>query len=247
MLLATATGCTTPGSDDTLEGPQGELARAVSAYQAYARDDCAEVQRQLDANDLDSWFPGEPQFSFRLLGGFCAERAGDVEGAREIYEEIARRAPLSFASDDARERLRVLRTRESDPDYDQRLEEARSRAAQGSSGRVAIERTPAGYPPMAHHAALSGQAVVEFEVTRDGATRAPIVVDSSPPLLFDGAALRAVRSWRYATRDADTVGTRQAIRMRFRPETRAPAEAAAGGRTSDSSDGAVAGEASDAP
>ncbi len=244
MLLVTATGCSTLGSDATPDGPEAELAQAVSAYQAYARGNCAEVQRQLDASDLEAWFPGEPLYSFRLLGGFCAERADDVEGAREIYLEIVQRAPLSFASEDARERLRILRSRESDPDHAKRLDDARQRAARGSSGRVAIERPPAGYPPMAHHAALSGQAVVEFGVTRDGATDAPIIVDSSPPLLFDGAALRAIRSWRYAPEDADADGTRQAIRLRFQPHTQAPAEAPAGGHAPDASDVPEAGDAS---
>jgi TonB family protein len=99
---------------------------------------------------------------------------------------------------------------------------------------------------MAHHAALSGQAVVEFEVTPDGATDAPIVVDSTPPLLFDGAALRAVRSWRYAPQEGDAGGTRQAIRLRFRPETQAPAEPAPDGSAPVTSDASGAGEGPEA-
>jgi len=215
LVLATALGCqTSPATRDV----DIQLEMATNAYRAYARGDCAEVGRSAEIADLEDWPANEARSSFLLVEGFCADRAGDGGQARETYRQLLREAPLSFAADDARERLRVLRLRENDPGYEAWLADARSRARQGSTDREPIERAPASYPPLAHLAQIGGFAVVEFGVTPRGDTDAPVIVDSEPPLLFDGVALRAVREWRYAA-DADgTQSERQAIRLVFRPE-----------------------------
>ena len=178
VALGLALGCQTPTASTGGDAP---LETTTFAYQAYERGDCSEIERSARSVSLDDWPASEARSSFLLVEGFCAERAGDVDRARETYRQLLREAPLSFASDDARERLRVLRLRENDPGYEDWLADARSRALQGN-------------------------------------TDAPVVVDSVPPLLFDGVALRAVREWRYAT-DADgTKSERQAIRLVFKPE-----------------------------
>lgn len=215
LALATALGCqTSPASRDV----DALLETATNAYRSYARGNCDEVERSARETDLEDWPANEARSSFLLIVGFCAERAGDGERARETHRRVLREAPLSFAADDARERLRLLRLRENDPDYETWLADARSRARQGSTDREPIERAPASYPPLAQLAEIGGYAVVEFGVTPRGETDAPVIVDSEPPLLFDGVAIRAVREWRYAS-DADgTQSERQAIRLVFRPE-----------------------------
>lgn len=215
LAVATAFGCQTPG---TKTEPDVPLETATNAYQAYGRGDCDEVERSARIASLDDWPANEARASFLLVEGFCADRDGDLERARETYRRLLREAPLSFASDDARERLRVLRLRENDPDYEEWVASARTRALQGSTDREPIERTPASYPPLAQLARIGGYAVVEFGVTPGGETDAPVIVDSDPPLLFDGVALRAVREWRYATDGDGTKSERQAIRLVFRPE-----------------------------
>ena len=215
LALAPVLGCQTPSASRDVDGL---LETATNAYRAYEGGGCPEVERSAGVAELEDWPANEARSSFLLLLGFCAERGEDEKRAQETYRRLLREAPLSFAADDARERLRLLRLRENDPDYEAWLADARSRARQGSTDREPIERATASYPPLAQIAQIGGFAVVEFGVTPRGDTDAPVIVDSEPPLLFDGVALRAVRGWRYAT-DADgTQSERQAIRLVFRPE-----------------------------
>lgn len=215
MLLA---GCARAPMEDAAGSP-AQLAAAVEAYRAYERRDCDDVMDRAESLRIDSWDPTEYRDSFRLLDGFCHELEGDGQRARQIYRAIVREAPLSFASDDARERLRVLRLLESDPDYPRWVENARRRATTGSSTRAALERAPASFPPLAASAAINGYVVIEFGITPRGVTDAPVIVASEPPLVFDGAALRAVRSWRYEREAGGTESQRQAIRLVFKPDS----------------------------
>ncbi len=216
LVLTVGPGCGTPPA--RRGGANVPLETVTSAYRAYERGDCDEIVRSARDASLEDWPAHEARASFQLVEGFCAERKGDVERAREAYRQLLREAPLSFAADDARERLRVLRLRENDPDYDEWVTDARIRALEGSTDRAPLERPPASYPPLAQLAGVGGYAVVEFGVTPGGDTDAPVVVDSEPPLLFDGVALRAVRGWRYAADSKGTQSERQAIRLVFRPE-----------------------------
>jgi TonB family protein len=125
--------------------------------------------------------------------------------------------PLSFASFDAGERLRILRLTENDPDYKAWVEGARFRYSESDENRIPVDRIPAAFPPLAHRAEIEGYAIVEFGITPRGDTDSPVIVDSKPPLIFDGAALRAVREWRY-TRDLESEESkRQVIRIVFQP------------------------------
>lgn len=218
ILLVAATswlGCQTPGAGEVPDSP---LEATADVYLAYERGNCEAVEARREFLALDEWPVLEVRSSFLLVTAFCAERADEPGRAREIYRRILREAPLSFAADDARERLRVLRMVENDPEYGDWVAQAKIRALQGSTDRLPVERPAALYPPLARFARIGGYAVVEFGVTPRGDTDAPVVVDAEPPLLFDGAALRAVREWRYA-RDADGTGSqRQAIRLVFEPE-----------------------------
>ena len=60
-------------------------------------------------------------------------------------------------------------------------------------------------------------ALAAYGIAANGKTVDPIVVDSDPPFVFEGTALRAVRQWVYkARRDADPAA-RSVIRIVFRP------------------------------
>ena len=208
------------------------LDSATNAYRAYGAGDCPAVDARFDDTDIEDWPPNEARSSLLLLASFCAEQKNDIARASEIYRQLLRESPLSFAADDARNRLRILRLRENDPEYDDWVAAAKTRAHQGSTDRAPIERTPASYPPLAQIAQIGGYAVVEFGVTPRGDTDAPVVVDSEPPLLFDGVAVRAIREWRYAA-DADgTQSERQAIRLVFKPENAATPDLDVLGETS---------------
>ncbi len=212
LLLGCPTRSAMPTDSRLLDG-------ATDAYRAYERGDCDGVWRWADREVIASAEAGEIRHSLLLIQGFCHELAGSLSAAMETYRGLVRDAPLSFASDDARERLRILRLTESGPDYRQWVEAARDRASSATSGRVPLDRILADFPPLAERAGIEGYAVVEFGVTPRGDTFAPIVVDSRPPLLFDGVALRAVREWRYERDLHGSESERQAIRIVFLPVT----------------------------
>lgn len=214
-------GCQSPSP--ALQDLAGPLAAASDAYLDYERGDCDRVRDQANDEQLRDWEPTEVRHSMVLVRGFCEERMGDVERARETYRGLIQEAPLSFASDDARERLRVLRLAERDPDYKAWVDAARDRHAKGDPNREPVDRMPAAFPPIAQHAEIEGYAVVEFGVTPRGDTDSPIVVESEPPLLFDGAALRAVREWRYTRDPKSAESHRQVIRIVFQPQEAEPA------------------------
>lgn len=203
------------------EPPEEEQAveYAVDAYRAYERGDCSSVQTQASSAQVENWNANELRHSFRLLKAFCQELDGDIEGARDTYRSLLRDAPLSFAAQDAGDRLILLRQAESDPEYTAWVAAAKQRAATGSTTREALDRVPAEFPPLAQRAGVGGYAVVEFGVTPRGDTDAPVVVESQPPLIFDGVAVRAVREWRYQRDHADAKSRRQAIRLVFKPES----------------------------
>lgn len=58
-------------------------------------------------------------------------------------------------------------------------------------------RVPPQYPPRAAQRGIEGWVLVEFTVAETGAVRDVVVVDADPPHIFDHAALRAVRKWKY--------------------------------------------------
>ena len=53
------------------------------------------------------------------------------------------------------------------------------------------------YPPRAAKDGLTGRVVIKVLIDVDGSVRKAKVVESSPPGIFDGAALNAVRRWRF--------------------------------------------------
>ena len=53
------------------------------------------------------------------------------------------------------------------------------------------------YPKRAVDDGVQGWAVVRFDIAEDGSVAHPAVVDSAPPGVFGGAALVAVKQWRF--------------------------------------------------
>ena len=89
-------------------------------------------------------------------------------------------------------------------------------AAQASVLR--LERTvPAVYPPQALQRETQGWVDLEYVVDRSGQPRNLIVVQASPPGLFDAAALAAVTQYRYVPfeRDGRLYERRLRLRVRF--------------------------------
>ena len=70
-------------------------------------------------------------------------------------------------------------------------------AAQVDGDILPLMRIAPQYPMSAIHRGVEGWVLVEFTISKSGFVLAPKVVRAQPPSLFDRAALRAVRQWRY--------------------------------------------------
>lgn len=68
---------------------------------------------------------------------------------------------------------------------------------------VPVYRVPPVYPTRAQRAGIEGQVVVELTIGPDGAVTEARVVEASPPQVFDEAALKAARKWRFEPKRAD--------------------------------------------
>lgn len=199
----------------TPEETQG-LQIGTDAYVAYQHADCETVYQLTQPDTLDAMQATELRYSLRLVRGFCQELDGDQPAARITYRRVVSEGSSSFAAADAKERLRILDLLADDADYARRVEEAGQGTREPVDAREPSTRSPASYPPLARASALEGFAVIEFGVSRQGKTIDPLVVDSEPPFVFDGTALRAVRGWQYkAKRKADR-DQRHVIRIVFR-------------------------------
>lgn len=216
LLLAgfAMTGCESLGPREPISEFES-LQDASDAYLAYERGDCESVLQMTQIPTLEFWEDNELRHSMYLVRGFCMEILDDKRGARRAYEILLASAPTSFAALDARERMRMLRLEEVDPNHAAVIEEARKRALGEVAERVPVKRTIANFPPVPHAAGIEGYALVEFGVTPRGNTSDPLVIESSPPFIFDGAALRAVRMWEYTRKPSASQSDRQVIRLTF--------------------------------
>lgn len=82
---------------------------------------------------------------------------------------------------------------------------------------IPLVRVPPRYPLRAARFQIEGFVTVEFTITKDGSVREPAVVESSPPDIFDTAALRAIVQWKFKprTKDGRAVASRALQRIDF--------------------------------
>jgi len=79
-----------------------------------------------------------------------------------------------------------------------------------------ILRVPPIYPPRAAERGIEGWVDVQFTISPIGAVVDPIVTESHPSSIFDRAALRTVKKWKYRPKVVDGVGVPQeGIRTRI--------------------------------
>lgn len=79
------------------------------------------------------------------------------------------------------------------------------------------------YPLRAAARNIEGWVQVQFTITGTGAVTDVVVVDSSPPNVFDDAAVEAVSRWRYNPKvegavAVDRVGVRTLLRFELEEE-----------------------------
>ena len=75
----------------------------------------------------------------------------------------------------------------------------------GLSEAIPLVRTAPLYPPSALSRKIEGRVRVLFTVTENGAVAEPEVIESEPPNVFNAAALRAIRNWKFRKKMVDGV------------------------------------------
>jgi len=92
----------------------------------------------------------------------------------------------------------------------------------GGSDRdiVPLVRVDPDYPPRAKQQGIGGWVELEFTISPIGTVQDARVTASKPTFIFDRAALRAVRKWRYNPKTQDGVPVARTgvrVRLRFEP------------------------------
>jgi protein TonB len=92
----------------------------------------------------------------------------------------------------------------------------------GGGGLIVLSRVLPEYPPRARAQRIEGWVRLEIEVSPSGTVSAARVVAASPERVFDEAALKAIRRWRFqpAFSEGRAVSQRATLTMRFRLEER---------------------------
>jgi protein TonB len=99
------------------------------------------------------------------------------------------------------------------------LAEAATIGAGSDRDVVPLVRVDPDYPPRARQRGIEGYVDLEFTIGPTGAVENPRVIGASPTGVFDEAALRAVRRWRYNPKlENDVAVSRPGIRVRLRFE-----------------------------
>ena len=80
-----------------------------------------------------------------------------------------------------------------------------SLGAPSDSDSVPLVRVPPQYPIRAAERGIEGWVVLRFTITAAGTVENPTVIDSQPKRIFDRAAKRALKKWKYRPRIVDGV------------------------------------------
>jgi protein TonB len=104
-------------------------------------------------------------------------------------------------------------------DTDMALEKATSLSTGGGSrDPVPLVRVDPDYPPRARQRGIEGFVDVEFTISPVGTVQDPRVLRAEPAVIFDRAALRAIRKWRYNPQVENGVAIARSgnrVRIRF--------------------------------
>jgi protein TonB len=100
------------------------------------------------------------------------------------------------------------------------LEKATSLGTGGSDRDVVpLVRVDPDYPPRAKQRGIEGYVDIEFTISPVGTVQDANVINADPPFVFDRAALRAIRKWRYNPKvENGSAVARPGIRVRIRFE-----------------------------
>ncbi len=203
-LLCVALSCAAPTPSDS---------EVVRGYRLFGWGDCDAVRAQADAMDYSAGAEREP--FFQLLKAYCLELDGDTAAAKVLYSSIIERVPRTTQAFEAALRLRELERLEhlGREELNQQVKRAWKSPRYEHAVRP-IQRIEPKYPSAVFAAGIEGWVLVDFEISGEGAVVDPMVLDSDPPFVFDGAALAATRHWVYEPSEkADPI--RATVRLNF--------------------------------
>jgi len=76
-------------------------------------------------------------------------------------------------------------------------------AAPSDTDIVPLVRVPPIYPVRAQERGIEGYVILRFTISPTGTVKSPIVLDSKPSHIFDRAAIRALKKWKYRPKIED--------------------------------------------
>ncbi|MBW2271636.1 MAG: energy transducer TonB [Deltaproteobacteria bacterium] len=89
-------------------------------------------------------------------------------------------------------------------------------AAPSDTDATPMVRVQPTYPPRALERGIEGWVIVEFTITPQGTVADPSVIEAEPGSMFNRAALRAIRKWKYKPKIVDgNAVARPGIRTRL--------------------------------
>jgi len=89
--------------------------------------------------------------------------------------------------------------------------------APSDSDSVPLVRVPPQYPIRAAERGIEGWVVLSFTITATGTVENPRVLDAQPKRIFDRAAIRALKKWKYRPRvvDGTAISRVEEVRLTF--------------------------------
>jgi len=191
--LADARASLTPALllDGSARGPAAQLAalqkidRRNAQVVAFQRD----YQAALTRAGRDATAAGDFTGAERYLA--ASAKVGSTRDVADARKELEGARAAATAREQQRAAV-AQRTARSTP-----ASAAPAVAAPLPEMPKARRRTAPKYPSQAERAGIEGDVVVAFTLTPEGRTSNLEVIESTPPGVFDAAAMDAVRSWRY--------------------------------------------------
>ncbi|MCS5635169.1 MAG: energy transducer TonB [Myxococcota bacterium] len=87
--------------------------------------------------------------------------------------------------------------------------------APSDSDSVPLVRVPPQYPIRAAERGIEGWVVLRFTITATGTVDNPVVLDAQPKRIFDRAAIRSIKKWKYRPRIVDGVAIKRVEEVRL--------------------------------
>jgi protein TonB len=78
-----------------------------------------------------------------------------------------------------------------------------------STNVIPLMRIPPRYPMRAQTRRIEGWVKIEFIITEEGTVANAKVTESKPSKIFNSAALRAIKKWKFKTKVVDGIAVRQ--------------------------------------